>query len=217
MEILAGCAIVLDLPSAIQFTSDQSYILVDTTGRARITDVGLAIINQDLDSLQGTSNSMLDTSNDTSKSMLGTQKSRPKTSNLMLKTTNLMPDTTMPDASNAMPDASIAAPDASNLIPDTSNSMLGTSTERDPSALWTAPEILVNQGTYSKEADVFSFAGVAIEVRCRQISWSRYMSDYRSFEQRFSPAPLHLVTNHLTRLRWQSCAVNVHRDRSTRV
>jgi hypothetical protein len=30
---------------------------------------------------------------------------------------------------------------------------------------WTAPEILNNQGTYSKEADVFSFAMVMIEVR----------------------------------------------------
>lgn len=31
---------------------------------------------------------------------------------------------------------------------------------------WIAPEIL-DGGTYSKEADVFSFAGVAIEVRFR--------------------------------------------------
>lgn len=32
---------------------------------------------------------------------------------------------------------------------------------------WIAPEILNGQGTYSKEADVYSFAMVAIEVRCR--------------------------------------------------
>ena len=32
---------------------------------------------------------------------------------------------------------------------------------------WTAPEILNEQGTYSKEADVFSFAMVMIEVRYR--------------------------------------------------
>ena len=32
---------------------------------------------------------------------------------------------------------------------------------------WIAPEILNNRGTYSKEADVFSFAMVTIEVRCR--------------------------------------------------
>ena len=33
---------------------------------------------------------------------------------------------------------------------------------------WIAPEILENRGTYSKEADVFSFAMVTIEVRCIQ-------------------------------------------------
>ena len=31
---------------------------------------------------------------------------------------------------------------------------------------WTAPEILNEEGTFSKEADVFSFAMVMIEVRC---------------------------------------------------
>ena len=35
-------------------------------------------------------------------------------------------------------------------------------------ARWIAPEILANRGTYSKEADVFSFAMVTIEVRCIQ-------------------------------------------------
>jgi len=34
-------------------------------------------------------------------------------------------------------------------------------------AQWIAPEILNDRGTYSKEADVFSFAMVTIEVRCR--------------------------------------------------
>ena len=32
-------------------------------------------------------------------------------------------------------------------------------------ARWIAPEILNSQGAYSKEADIFSFAMVAIEVR----------------------------------------------------
>ena len=32
-------------------------------------------------------------------------------------------------------------------------------------ARWTAPEILNEEGSYSKEADVFSFAMVMIEVR----------------------------------------------------
>ena len=35
----------------------------------------------------------------------------------------------------------------------------------DQTARWTAPEILHDSGTYSKEADVFSFAMVMIEVR----------------------------------------------------
>ena len=33
-------------------------------------------------------------------------------------------------------------------------------------ARWIAPEILDDRGTYSKEADVFSFAMVTIEVCC---------------------------------------------------
>ena len=35
-------------------------------------------------------------------------------------------------------------------------------------ARWMAPEILDNRGTFSKEADIFSFAMVTIEVRCIQ-------------------------------------------------
>ena len=79
-------------------TADQSKILMDTTGHARITDFGLAVVTHDLDSI------------------------------------------------------------------------LGTSDEFDNSVRWIAPEILTNRGTYSKEADVFSFAGVAIEVCSRQLT-----------------------------------------------
>jgi len=39
--------------------------------------------------------------------------------------------------------------------------------EHEDSTRWTAPEILANQATFSKEADVFSFAMVLIEVRYR--------------------------------------------------
>ena len=39
------------------------------------------------------------------------------------------------------------------------------SAEGDQIVGWIAPEIL-DGGAYSKEADVFSFAGVTIEVRC---------------------------------------------------
>jgi serine/threonine protein kinase len=38
---------------------------------------------------------------------------------------------------------------------------------------WTSPEILNEEGTYSKEADVFSFAMVMIEVRhIKRLFWS---------------------------------------------
>ena len=45
--------------------------------------------------------------------------------------------------------------------------MRSASAEHGRNTRWVAPEILDGQGTYSKEADVFSFAGVAIEVRCK--------------------------------------------------
>ena len=73
----------------------QSNILVDTTGRAWITDLGLAMVTQDLDS------------------------------------------------------------------------MWSASAIHSRSARWVAPEILDNQGPYSKEGDIFSFAMVMIEVCCR--------------------------------------------------
>ena len=47
------------------------------------------------------------------------------------------------------------------------DSVRNASVERGKSVQWIAPEILDNRGTYSKEADIFSFAGVAIEVRCK--------------------------------------------------
>jgi len=44
------------------------------------------------------------------------------------------------------------------------DSMRTTSEDQGHTARWTAPEILTEEGTYSKEADVFSFAMVMIEV-----------------------------------------------------
>ena len=79
-------------------TSSQTNVLVDTTGRAQITDFGLATFTQDLDSMRN------------------------------------------------------------------------TSAEDGDSARWIAPEIF-DRGTYSKESDVFSFAMVMIEVRCRPPTW----------------------------------------------
>ena len=48
------------------------------------------------------------------------------------------------------------------------DSLRGGSDEREDGARWIAPEILENGGAHSKEADVFSFAMVTIEVRCIQ-------------------------------------------------
>jgi serine/threonine protein kinase len=49
------------------------------------------------------------------------------------------------------------------------NSELSTSGDEGHGARWTAPEVLTDQGVYSKEADVFSFAMVMIQV-CRKLS-----------------------------------------------
>ena len=53
------------------------------------------------------------------------------------------------------------------LAPITQNldSVLSASGDRGHTARWIAPEILLEQWTYSKEADIFSFAMVMIEVR----------------------------------------------------
>jgi hypothetical protein len=53
------------------------------------------------------------------------------------------------------------------MITQDVDSIRSASVEHSDSVRWIAPEILDGRGTYSKEADVFSFAGVAIEVRCK--------------------------------------------------
>ena len=95
MGVSREYATILDRFTVGVLTPNQPNVLVDTTGRARITDCGLAMVTQNLDSIR-------------------------------------------------------SAPDGH-----------GHSTR------WIAPEILDNRGTFSKEADVFSFAMVMIEVRCR--------------------------------------------------
>ena len=84
---------LIGLPLTLTST-DQPNILVDATGHAMITDCGLAMVTQNLDSIRG-------------------------------------------------------APD-----------------EYGGSTRWVAPEIFANRGTFSKEADIFSFAMITIEVRC---------------------------------------------------
>ena len=49
------------------------------------------------------------------------------------------------------------------------------SDEHGHNARWIAPEILSGWGTYGKEADVYSFAMVTIEVRCRYLSRDRHL------------------------------------------
>ena len=46
-------------------------------------------------------------------------------------------------------------------------SIRNTSADHNQSVRWIAPEVLDDQGTYSMEADVFSFAGAMFEVRRR--------------------------------------------------
>jgi len=52
------------------------------------------------------------------------------------------------------------------VVTQSMDSVQGAPDEHGDSARWIAPEILANRGTFSKEADVFSFAMVMIEVRC---------------------------------------------------
>ena len=51
-----------------------------------------------------------------------------------------------------------------SLVTQDPGSIRSTSLEHVQSVRWIAPEILDDRGAYGKEADVFSFAGVAIEV-----------------------------------------------------
>ena len=46
--------------------------------------------------------------------------------------------------------------------------------DRGHTARWTAPEILNDEGSYSKEADVFAFAMVMIEARHRWVTSSSF-------------------------------------------
>ena len=84
------------------------------------------------------------------------------------------------DQSNILVDATGHA-----QITDFGLAMVAQGPDSTLDARWIAPEILSDQGTYSKEADVFSFAGVAIEVRCRQPTWGQRMTDCHSFQPGF--------------------------------
>ena len=107
---LKGVRDCFKLCCAIISTPTQPNILVDSFGRARITDFGLATVTRNLDSFRSASD------------------------------------------------------------------------DQGHTARWTAPEILNEVGTYSKEADIFSFAMVMIEVRywrsavCNASTYFRFAS-----------------------------------------
>lgn len=46
------------------------------------------------------------------------------------------------------------------------DSIRGSSAEHNHNTRWITPEILDDRATFSKEPDIFSFAGVTIEVHC---------------------------------------------------
>lgn len=51
------------------------------------------------------------------------------------------------------------------MVAQNQDSVRSAQGDHGHTARWTAPEILSGEGTYSKEADVFSFAMVMVEVR----------------------------------------------------
>jgi serine/threonine protein kinase len=57
------------------------------------------------------------------------------------------------------------------MVTQNQDSIRSAQGEHAHTARWTAPEILNDQGTYSKEADVFSFAMVVVEVRRGYTLW----------------------------------------------
>ena len=107
-------------------THNQSNVLVDAAGRARITDFGLAIVTRNLDSMR-------------------------------------------------------SAP-----------------AQYGHRVRWIAPEILHGGGPFSREADVFSFSMVVIEVRCRLLLG---LTSYKLLfpRKRLSLARFRFVANLLTR------------------
>ena len=104
------CVVVLRFCFTARLIPEQSSVLVDATGNARITDFGLATITQDLESVRK------------------------------------------------------------------------ASAECGNNVRWIAPEILDGRGTYSKEADIFSFGMLTIEVR-----YSYSIQDQHFIPKRHSP------------------------------
>jgi serine/threonine protein kinase len=68
------------------------------------------------------------------------------------------------------------------------DSMQSASEDRGNTARWTAPEILTEEGTHSKEADVFSFAMVMIEVRHEWFTRTEPLLTAAPYHLRYLPA-----------------------------
>ena len=70
----------------------------------------------------------------------------------------------------------------------------------DHAVQWAAPEIAGGDGTYSKEADVFSFAMVMIEVRYEWIISIHPWLTLVSYYHRYLTGQLRLMVAHPMRL-----------------
>ena len=77
----------------------------------------------------------------------------------------------------------------------------GVTCQRGHTAHWTAPE-LMDEGTYSKEADIFAFAMVTIEVCCGQYTVFRVGLIVVSCQCRYSLVRGHSVIIHPPWLSW---------------
>ena len=83
------------------------------------------------------------------------------------------------------------------------DSIRTASDNRGITVRWTAPEILNEEGTYSKEADVFAFAMVTIEVcRKRAICVDLWFTPIL-YHHRHSPARFLLTISRLRQQCWQ--------------
>ena len=81
------------------------------------------------------------------------------------------------------------------------DSIRSASGDHGHTARWTAPEILNEEGSYSKEADIFSFAMVAIEVS--QNGRVELRLTAISYRRRYSPEQFRLTMVYQQRRCWQ--------------
>ena len=85
------------------------------------------------------------------------------------------------------------------------DSIRSNSGDRAHTVRWTAPEILMDEGIYSKEADVFSFAMVMVEVCYKWVIRIGSLLIVARDRSRYSPVPfLGLTTHHLPQC-WRQC------------